>query len=257
MNKINLIKIGGNLIDNSEQLDSFLEAFVTLKGPKILVHGGGKTATSMATKMNLAVQMHQGRRITDGPNLEIITMVYGGLINKKLVAQLQALGADAIGLSGADGNTILATKRPPAPIDYGFVGDVKTVNATVLTQLIALNKIPVLCSITHNGKGQLLNTNADTIAAQVAIALAKQHEVHLHYCFEKEGVLEDVHDEASVLPKIDTQKYEALKAAKQIAGGMLPKLSNCFEALQNGVKTVHVGGPNMLNLSTLHTQIEL
>jgi acetylglutamate kinase len=257
MNKVNVIKIGGNLIDDPKALNPFLDAFAALEGFKILVHGGGKTATAMAQKMNLQVQMHEGRRITDAANLEIITMVYGGLINKNLVAQLQALQCDAIGLSGADGNIISSYKRPPNPIDYGFVGDIKTVNAAGLEELLSINKVPILCSITHNGKGQLLNTNADTIAAQVAISLAEKYDVHLRYCFEKAGVLEDIADENSVIQHIDSQKYEALKATKKIAGGMLPKLSNCFEALQNGVKEVHVGGPNLLLGSETFSHIEL
>ena len=257
MNKVHVIKIGGNLIDDSQKLAAFLEAFAALDEPKVLVHGGGKTATAMARKMDLPVQMHHGRRITDAANLDIITMVYGGLINKKLVAQLQALYCDAIGMSGADGNIIMASKRPPNPIDFGFVGDIRNVNAEGLEQMLNTNKVPVLCSITHNGKGQLLNTNADTIAAQVAIALAKKFEVHLLYCFEKAGVLEDVSDETSVIQQIDSKQYETLKATKKVIGGMLPKLSNCFEALQNGVKKVQVGGPNLLHGTETFTQILL
>lgn len=257
MNKVYVIKIGGNLIDDPKELAAFMKAFAAIKEPKILVHGGGKTATAMAKKMGLPVQMHQGRRITDKANLDIITMVFGGLINKKLVAQLQALHCDAIGMSGADGNIIVASKRPPNPIDFGFVGDIRTVSGKGLVQLLNTNKVPVLCSITHNGKGQLLNTNADTIAAQVAIALVGNFEVYLRYCFEKAGVLEDLSDESSVIHRIDSEQYQILKANKKIMGGMLPKLSNCFEALQNGVKEVHVGGPNLLYGSETLTQILL
>lgn len=257
MNKLNLIKIGGNLIDDAIQLDSFLNRFAQLEGAKVLVHGGGKMATSMAEKMGLSVQMIEGRRITDASNLEIITMVYGGLINKKIVAQLQAHGSNALGLSGADGNSILAQKRVAAPIDFGFVGDITTVNTKSITALISLDIVPVMSPITHDGKGQLLNTNADTIAATVAAALTEHYDVHLHYCFDKDGVLENINDETSIIRTIDLQKYEQLKASENIAGGMLPKLHNCFEALKKGVQKVHVGGPKMFDKTSFYTKIEL
>ena len=257
MNKLNLIKIGGNLIDDAIQLDSFLNRFAHLEGAKVLVHGGGKMATSMAEKMGLSVQMIEGRRITDASNLEIITMVYGGLINKKIVAQLQAHGSNALGLSGADGNSILAQIRVAAPIDFGFVGDITTVNTKSLTALISLDIVPVMSPITHDGEGQLLNTNADTIAATVAVALTEHYDVHLHYCFDKDGVLKNVDDETSIIRTIDLQKYEQLKASENIAGGMLPKLHNCFEALKKGVQKVHVGGPKMFDKTSFYTKIEL
>ena len=257
MNKLNLIKIGGNLIDNAVQLDSFLNWFAQLEGAKVLVHGGGKMATSMAEKMGLSVQMIEGRRITDASNLEIITMVCGGLINKKIVAQLQAHGSNALGLSGADGNSILAQIRVAAPIDFGFVGDITTVNTKSLTALISLDIVPVMSPITHDGEGQLLNTNADTIAATVAAALTEHYDVHLHYCFDKDGVLQNINDKTSIIRTIDLQKYEQLKASENIAGGMLPKLHNCFEALKKGVQKVHVGGPKMFDKTSFYTKIEL
>ena len=257
MNKLNLIKIGGNLIDDTDQLESFLGRFAQLEGLKVLVHGGGKMATTIAEKMGLSVQMIEGRRITDASNLEIITMVYGGLINKKIVAQLQSHGCNALGLSGADGNSILAQKRVAAPIDFGFVGDITTVNSKILRALISLDIVLVMSSITHDGVGQLLNTNADTIAATVAAALTEHYHVHLHYCFDKDGVLENIDDETSIIKTIDLQKFEQLKVSKIIAGGMLPKLHNCFEALRNGVQKVHVGGHKMFDNKSYYTKIEL
>ena len=246
MKTLKVIKIGGNIIDDSQALDSFLSEFSKLEGPKVLVHGGGKLATQLAKQMNVPVKMNNGRRITDMETLDIITMVYAGKINKNSVAQLQSYNCNAIGFSGADGNTIISEKRPIQPIDYGFVGDVKKVNTDALKILLDNNITPVFCAITHNKNGQLLNTNADTIASELAIGFAKQFKTELYYCFEKNGVLKDINNEDSVVENIDTQIYQTLIEEGIIADGMLPKLNNCFHAINNNVNKVCIGKPEML-----------
>lgn len=249
MKKLTIIKIGGNVIDNSEKLHEFLKAFADLKGNKILVHGGGKMATKLATEMQIEAKMIDGRRITDIENLRIVTMVYAGLISKNLVAQLQMQGCNALGLCGADGNLIKAKKRPVKDIDYGFVGDLdeKSIQAENLSKLIDNGFIPVFSAITHDGESQLLNTNADTIASALAVGMAKYYETSLVYCFEKKGVLVDIEDENSVIREINPTKYEDLKAKGIIADGMLPKLHNAFEAINKGVKEVFIGKADDLN----------
>lgn len=251
MDKLYVVKIGGNIIDEEEKLFSFLEMFTALEGKKILVHGGGKLATKMASQLNIPQQMVEGRRITDAETLKIVTMVYAGLINKNIVAQLQAAGCNAIGLSGADGNAMLAHKRVVKDLNYGFAGDVDSVNGDFLHALLQQTIAPVLSPITHDGKGQLLNTNADTIAQETAKALSAFYEVHLVYSFEKIGVLLDVEDEASVIPLIDRQKYQDLKERNLVFAGMLPKLDNAFSALESGVKKVTIGKaenlPSLIN----------
>lgn len=237
---VNIVKIGGKVIEDTETLQQFLKDFSKIKGPKILVHGGGRTATEMATKLGIASKMVEGRRITDMPTLEVVTMVYGGLVNKNMVAALQALGCNALGLTGADMNCILAEKREPIPIDYGYVGDIVAVNAIAFTQLLKQGVTPVLAPLTHNKNGQLLNTNADTIAAQVAVALSKSFEVALSYCFEKKGVLHDIQDENSVIEKIYETDFEQMKDSGSIADGMIPKLDNAFATLNAGVEKVHI-----------------
>ena len=244
---INIVKIGGNVIENDQELDAFLDVFAQIPEPKILVHGGGKLATQMATDLKIPVKMTQGRRITDAETLGVITMVYGGKVNKNMVAQLQAKNCNAIGLSGADGNTILSIKRPVKEVDFGFVGDVVAVNADVILSLLSAGLTPVFCAITHDKNGQLLNTNADTIACEIARALTETYKVTLNYCFEKAGVLKDVSDEKSVIKKIDSKKYAALVENGTVSEGMLPKLHNCFYALQGGVERVKLGKPTMLN----------
>lgn len=246
MEILKIIKIGGNIIDDDKSLKSFLSAFAKLKGQKILVHGGGKLATQLAKKMNIPVQMIEGRRITDRDTLDIITMVYAGRINKNIVAQLQVNNCNAIGFSGADGNTIVSEKRPIKPIDYGFVGDVKKVNTKILEILLKNNITPVFCAITHDENGQLLNTNADTIASELAIGFAKQFKTALYYCFEKNGVLEDITDNNSVVENINTETYQNLINEGIIVDGMLPKLNNCFHAINNNVNKVCIGKPSML-----------
>jgi acetylglutamate kinase len=242
-----VIKIGGNIIDDETKLSSFLKLFAGVKEKKILVHGGGKLATKLATDLGVEQQMVDGRRITDAETLKIVTMVYAGYINKNIVAQLQANGCNAIGLSGADGNLITAHKRKHATIDYGFVGDVDHVNASLLQNLLDHNMTIVAAPITQDGNGQLLNTNADTIAQEIAKALGKLYEVKLIYSFEKTGVLLDVENEDSVIPVITPAYYEELKEKKLIFAGMLPKLDNAFSALQNGVKQVIIGKAEQLD----------
>ncbi|MFN0291644.1 acetylglutamate kinase [Pedobacter helvus] len=243
MQKLTIIKIGGNVIDNSENLHHFLQDFTALEGPKILIHGGGKIATETSAAMGIEAKMIDGRRITDIDTLRVVTMVYAGLINKNMVAQLQAKGNNAIGLTGADGNIIKAKKRPVKAIDYGFVGDLEesSVSSTMLDSLLKAGLTPVLCAITHDGDTQLLNTNADTIASAVAVAMSSVYETHLVYCFEKKGVLKDVNDDATVVREIRASEFEGLKADGTVAGGMIPKLHNAFEAINKGVAAVYIG----------------
>jgi acetylglutamate kinase len=211
-----------------------------------LVHGGGKRATNIAAKLGIESKMVNGRRITDAESLEVITMVYGGLVNKNVVAKLQALNIDAIGLTGADINSIQSVKRPVKDVDFGFVGDVENVAHKSIDKLIQADFTPVFCAITHDGNGQLLNTNADTITSQVAVGMSKLYETTIYYCFELNGVLEDINDKNSVVKHIDTELYKGLLAKGIIVDGMLPKLENCFEALRNGVATINMGNTAML-----------
>ena len=247
--QLTIIKIGGNVIDNSENLYRFLLDFTALPGDKILVHGGGKIATELGESLGIEAKMVEGRRITDIETLRIVTMVYAGLINKNMVAQLQAKGSNAIGLTGADGNIIKAKKRPVKEIDYGFVGDLdeNSVSATTLDNLLNAGLVPVLCAITHDGETQLLNTNADTIASSVAVAMAGLYETRLAYCFEKKGVLKDVNDDGSVVREIKADEFEGLKADGTVVGGMIPKLHNAFEAIKKGVSAVYIGKADELN----------
>lgn len=261
MEQLTIIKIGGNVIDNSANLRQFLLDFTALPGHKILVHGGGKIATDLGHTLGIETKMVEGRRITDVETLRVVTMVYAGLINKNLVAQLQAKGCNAIGLTGADGNIIKAQKRPltkvsPAggdlegeEIDYGFVGDLdeSSVASATLQNLLNAGLTPVLCAITHDGETQLLNTNADTIASAVAVAMSPLYQTRLVYCFEKKGVLKNVDDDATVVREIRTQEFDALKAAGTVAGGMIPKLYNAFEAIKKGVSAVYIGKADELN----------
>lgn len=246
MKTLKIIKIGGNIIDNEDTLQTFLKEFSKLKGPKILVHGGGKLATQLSNKMNIKVKMSNGRRITDVETLDIITMVYAGKISKTIVAKLQAQQCNAVGFSGADGNTIVSVKRPVKEIDFGYVGDVIRVNTETTDALLHNNITPVFCAITHNENGQLLNTNADTIASELAIAFAATYKTELYYCFEKSGVLENVDDNASVIENITIENYQTLKNQGVIADGMLPKLDNCFHAIAHNVNKVCIGKPEML-----------
>jgi len=244
--KLSIIKIGGNIIEDEQSLNDFLKLFANLKGKKILVHGGGKRATTIASKLGLESKMVNGRRVTDAETLEVITMVYGGLVNKNIVAQLQGLKINAIGLTGADINSITSEKRPVEEVDFGFVGDVKEVDHYAIDKLISADFTPVFCAITHDGKGQLLNTNADTITSQVAVGMSNLYDVSIYYCFELNGVLKDINDKNSVIKYIDSTLYKELLKQGIIADGMLPKLENCFNALQHGVKTINMGNTAML-----------
>src|ERR1700761_8698497 len=226
--QLSIIKIGGNIIDDEVKLAAFLEAFAAVPGKKILVHGGGKLATKVAEGLGIQQQMVDGRRITDVETLKIVTMVYAGTINKNIVAQLQARGCSAMGLTGADGNAILSHKRTHASIDYGFVGDVDQVNTSLLTSLLLLDKTLIFAPITHDGKGQLLNTNADTIAQELARGLSAGFNISLVYSFEKNGVLLNAEDETSVIGRINPSYYAELKASGAIFAGMIPKLDNAF-----------------------------
>jgi acetylglutamate kinase len=246
MEKLSIIKIGGNIIEDETSLHDFLKLFSNLEGKKILVHGGGKRATAMASKLGIESKMVNGRRITDAETLEVITMVYGGLVNKNIVAKLQAINTNAIGLTGADINSIKSDKRPVKEVDFGFVGDVKEVASNSINKLLQADFTPVFCAITHDGKGQLLNTNADTIASQVAIGMSKFYETSIYYCFELNGVLQDFSDTNSVIKNINSKKYQELLNDGIIADGMLPKLENCFDALKNGVHQVKMGNTSML-----------
>ena len=257
MNKLNIIKIGGNVIEDSKLLDSFLKDFANIKEYKILVHGGGKGASKLAEKLGVNTNIIDGRRITDSSNLEIITMVYGGKINKFIVAKLQGLNCNSIGISGADCNSITAVKRPIKEIDYGFVGDIDKIN-TNLFKLLLENKItPVCCAISHDGKGQLLNTNADTIASVLAIELSKLYSVSLLYCFEKKGVLNIEKSDQKILELITPTSYTNLKSKGVINSGMIPKIDNCFNALKNGVKIVKIGSPKIIKGNEPHTKVVL
>lgn len=242
-----VVKIGGNIIDDEKKLSSFLKDFAAVNGNKILIHGGGKLATKMAEQMNIPQQMIDGRRITDAETLKIVTMVYAGYINKNVVAQLQANNCNAIGLSGADGNVILAHKRNHPVIDYGFAGDVDAINTGLLRSLIDQQIAVVMAPITHDQKGQLLNTNADTIAQEVANALSGLYDVQLIYSFEKSGVLLDANDDSTVINAINPAYYEQLKTEQKIFAGMIPKLDNAFAALKRGVKKVIIGKAEQLS----------
>jgi acetylglutamate kinase len=241
MESLYVIKIGGNIIDDERLLSAFLKKFAAIQSKKILVHGGGKLATRLAEKLGFPQQMVDGRRITDAETLKIVTMVYAGYINKHIVAQLQSLLCNAAGITGADGNSILSHKREKAGIDYGFAGDIDQVNAGWFRQMLDNGLALVVAPITHDGKNQLLNTNADTIAQEIAKAMSPDYEVSLIYSFEKSGVLLDVDDENSVIKILKARYYGELKDAKKIFAGMIPKLDNAFTAIGQGVNKVIIG----------------
>ncbi|MCW3463630.1 acetylglutamate kinase [Chitinophaga nivalis] len=248
-----IIKVGGNVIDNPVLLQDFLQQFAAIPGKKILIHGGGKIATRIGDQLGIVSNYVDGRRITDAATIDLVTMVYGGLVNKQLVAQLQAAGCNAIGLTGADANIIPAVKRPVKEIDYGFVGDVRAaeLHTAPLKALLEAGTTPVFAPLTHDGKGQLLNTNADTIASSLAIALSDSYQVRLIYCFEKKGVLRDPADDEAVINLINPAIYQQLLAEKVLTDGILPKLDNAFSAINNGVKEVLIGhAKDVLNNTT-------
>ncbi len=248
--KLSIVKIGGNIIEDPERLSYTLDLFSQMDGHKILVHGGGKKATEIGNKWGVETIMTNGRRITDVQSLDVAIMVYGGLVNKKIAAQLQALECNALGMSGADANAIRAHKRPVKEIDFGWVGDVDSVNSNGISKLLLAGFTPVFCALTHDGNGQLFNTNADTIASELAIGLSLEFETTLYYCFEKNGVLRDIEDENSVIQHINSETYKILLNQGVIADGMLPKTHNCFHALQNNVKQVCIGNSDMLKKTT-------
>jgi acetylglutamate kinase len=239
--KISIIKIGGSIIDNEANLASFLSAYAAVEGKKILIHGGGKLATKMATDLDIPQQMVDGRRITDAATLKIVTMVYAGYINKNMVAALQSKNVNALGICGADANIVKAHKRINATTDYGFVGDIDAVDTEKITAFLQAGLSLVVAPITHDGAGQLLNTNADTMAQAIATALSSKYEVSLVYSFERKGVLSSTADGNSVIPIINPQNYAALKESGQVNEGMIPKLDNAFEALHKGVSRVIIG----------------
>ncbi len=251
MEDLYVIKIGGNIIDEEPMLSSFLKKFASVNGKKILVHGGGKMATRMAEKMGIPQQLVDGRRVTDEETLKIVIMVYAGYINKNIVARLQSHQCHATGICGADGNSVLAHRRISTGTDYGLAGDIDSVNEKWLKSLLDQGLAIVMAPITHNGLGQLLNTNADTMAQEIAKAMSKSFQVKLIYSFEKAGVLMDVEDEQSVISSLNPATYLELKESKKIFAGMIPKLDNAFTAIRQGVKKVIIGkGEDLENLLT-------
>lgn len=245
--KLTLIKVGGKIVEEEATLHRLLDDFAAIEGRKVLVHGGGRSATKLAERLGIESRMVNGRRITDAETLKVVTMVYGGLVNKNIVAGLQARGVNALGLTGADMDVIRSVKRPVKDIDYGFVGDVKQVNAALLGDLIAKGVVPVMAPLTHDGEGHMLNTNADTIAGETAKALATLFDVTLVYCFEKKGVLRDERDDDSVIPVLTPAEFKQLVADGVIQGGMIPKLENSFEALEAGVSEVVITLASAIN----------
>jgi len=242
-----VVKIGGNVIDDQDKLDSFLEEFSRIEQKKILVHGGGKLANRLAERLGIPQQVVDGRRITDEQTLKLVTMVYAGLVNKQVVAKLQGFGCQALGLCGADADLIRSHRRSNAAIEYGLVGDIDKVNAQTLEKMLDMDLVPVIAPLTHDGSGQLLNTNADSIAQEVAKSLSYHYAVHLIYCFEKEGVLADLNDEQTVIGQINLQTYQELKQNQVIVAGMIPKLDNAFSAIDQGVERVIIGKADKLS----------
>lgn len=242
MKALTIVKIGGNVVDNPESLSKFLLMFNKIEAPKILIHGGGILASEISAKLGIETKMHNGRRITDAETLKVCTMVYAGWINKSIVAQLQKIGCNSLGLSGADAGVIPAKRRSPDPVDFGFVGDISPdeINTGVLVSLLGRGITPVFCAITHDRNGSLLNTNADTMASGIAVALSGSYYTRLIFCFEKDGVLYDPKDEKSVIPLITKESYTRLKNEGVVSEGMLPKLDNAFFALERGVSEVYI-----------------
>lgn len=243
MDRLTIVKVGGKVVEEPELLNALLDNFKTITGYKVLVHGGGKAATALSERLGIETRMVEGRRVTDQATLEVVTMVYGGLVNKRVVAALQARNCNALGLTGADLDLIRARKRAVGDVDYGFVGDVENVNIRELRLILAENVVPVVAPLTHDGEGNLLNTNADTIAARLAIEFSNYFKVLLFYCFEKRGVLSDPLDENSVLGELTEKEYVEYQEAGIISAGMVPKLYNGFNALRNGVREVLITNP--------------
>lgn len=240
MEKLTLVKVGGALVEDAAALKNLLNKFSVLKGAKVLVHGGGRLATQVAERLGVETKMVDGRRITDREMLEVVTMVYGGLVNKNVVAQLQSNGINAVGLTGADLNYMQAVKRPVKTIDYGYVGDISSVHVEEVKLLLEKGVVPVLAPLSHDGRGNMLNVNADTIAAEAAVALSRYFDVELIYCFEKPGVLLDADDDSTVIAEITPKEFAELRASGAIHTGMIPKLENSFDAINRGVSAVRI-----------------
>lgn len=267
MQRLTVVKVGGGIVESDSSLSSLLDKFARIEGLKVLVHGGGRSATKIAEQLGIEQTMIGGRRITDAETLKVVTMVYAGLVNKNIVAQLQARGVNALGLTGADMNVIQSHKRAPKNtkmedgstqlIDYGFVGDVDQVNADLLADLIAKGVVPVISPIGHDTQGSLLNTNADTIAGEVAKALSKNFDVNLMFCFEKKGVLSNPDDDNSVISAITSTDFPCLVEEGIVSGGMLPKLENSFEAIAAGVKKVIITHADNIDIPQAGTHLTM
>lgn len=249
---VTVVKIGGNVVDNPEALGRFVGEFAAMPGHKILVHGGGKEATRLSARLEIPTTMIEGRRVTSRETLDVVTMVYAGLVNKRVVSLLQAAGCDAVGLCGADGDAIRATMRPKEPIDYGFVGDIapEGVNARFIDSLLDAGKVPVFCAITHDGEGTLLNCNADSVASALAIGMAGTTAADLVYCFEQPGVMEDIDRPDSLIPEITPALYASLKESGVVSKGMIPKIENALRAVELGVSSVTIKHADNLNNTT-------
>ena len=256
-NKLTIVKVGGFIFEDEYILESFLSNFSKISGNKILVHGGGKIASNFSKKLGVVPIMLEGRRVTDKETLDVVVMTYAGLLNKKLVSKLQKLSCNAIGLSGADANLIQAKKRNIENVNYGYVGDITHVDKNILQNMISSDLYPVICSLTHDGNGQILNTNADTIASELSVALADIYDISLKYCSEMPGVLEKLGNYDSLIKTIDSTSYKKLKQKNIISDGMIPKLENCFHALKNGVDKVFVGSIGILNSEEKSTQLKI
>ena len=254
--KLTIIKVGGKIVEEPQSLNALLNDFAAIDGFKLLVDGGGRSATAMASQLGIETKMVVGRRITDAEMLRVVTMVYGGLVNKTIVARLQALGVDALGMTGADMNIILSKRREVKTVDYGFVGDVEKVNAQALASLLRAGIVPVIAPLTHDGLGSLLNTNADTMAGETAKGLASIFDVHLVYCFEKAGVLRDENDDNTVVGEITRQSYASLREEGIVTGGMIPKLDNAFDAIDAGVAEVIITKASALDNLSAGTHIK-
>ena len=249
---VTVVKIGGNVVDNPEALGRFVGEFAAMPGRKILVHGGGKEATRLSARLEIPTTMIEGRRVTSRETLDVVTMVYAGLVNKRVVSLLQAAGCDAVGLCGSDGDAIRATMRPKEPIDYGFVGDIapEGVNARFIDSLLDAGKVPVFCAITHDGEGTLLNCNADSVASALAIGMAGTTAADLVYCFEQPGVMEDIERPDSLIPEITPALYASLKESGVVSKGMIPKIENALRAVELGVSSVTIKHADNLNNTT-------